>query len=145
MGLIYTVWLQRVLISIEIMPRWEICVITISVSEVRHQDVKQVKLLLDVALTSSVLMKSRAMSDNIWTHLNKKSDINETGLDEFNNYITTKYWSILQPFPFSFNMSSIMSINKQKPCTCSDSFISSFHFCNIWYYFHVCMKENECC
>ncbi len=35
---------------------------------------------------------------------NKKSDINETGLDVFNNYITTKYRSILRPFPFSFNM-----------------------------------------
>ncbi len=32
----------------------------------------------------------------------RQSDINETGLDVFNNYITTKYWSILRPFPFSF-------------------------------------------
>ncbi len=35
---------------------------------------------------------------------NKKSGINETGLDVFNNYITTKYWSILRPLLFSFKM-----------------------------------------
>ena len=34
---------------------------------------------------------------------NKKSDIIETGLDVFNNYITTKYWSILRPLLLSFN------------------------------------------
>ncbi len=34
---------------------------------------------------------------------NKKSGINETGLDVFNNYITTKYWSIVRPLVFSFN------------------------------------------
>ncbi len=44
---------------------------------------------------------------------NKKSDINETGLDVFINYITTKYRSILRPFPFSFKPKG-SSLDKRK-------------------------------
>ncbi len=53
----------------------------------------------------------------------KKSDINETGLDVFNNYITTKYWSILRPLLFSFK--TMLSHNAPE---------CYYYFCFHWLY-----------